>query len=139
VATIKHAHHDFDIDHEGTDSWRHAEAGAVEVAIVSPRQWALIHKNETKQDEPDLDAIVAKLAPCDLVLVEGYKQGTHAKLEVFRREGLRGKQGEVMLAQSDPHIVAIATDMPLPINPELPVFDLNAIGAIADFIEKVTL
>jgi len=136
VATLKHAHHDFDIDHEGTDSWRHRKAGAGQVAIVSAHRWALIHENETEADEPSLAAILQKLTPCDLVLVEGYKQGTHAKLEVHRREGCRGKKGEILLAESDPQIVAIASDMPLP-DSNLPVFDLDDIGAIADFIEDI--
>jgi len=137
MATVKHAHHDFDIDHEGTDSWRHAQAGAKQVAIVSSHRWALIHENDESNDEPDLDEILTKLEPCDLVLVEGYKQGSHAKLEVHRREGYRGKQGESLLAESDPHIVAIASDSPLH-DTTLPLFDLDDVETIADFIEHHT-
>jgi len=113
VATVKHAHHDFDIDHEGTDSWCHAQAGASQVVVVSSHRWALIHENDQAEDEPSLAEILTKLEPCDLVLVEGYKQGTHAKLEVHRREGRRGKKGDIFLAATDPYIVAIASDMPL--------------------------
>lgn len=130
IASIKHAHHDFDIDHEGTDSWRHRQAGAQEVAIVSSRRWALIHEMEDA-DELSLEAILEKIEPCDLVLVEGYKRDSHDKLEV-RRNG--GKIGEP-LSQGDPHIVAIASDMPQN-EPDLPVFELDDIGTIADFIEN---
>jgi len=137
VATVKHAHHDFAIDHEGTDSWRHAQAGAEQVAIVSNYRWAIIHKNQQPENEPNLAQILAKLEPCDLVLVEGYKQGDHAKLEVHRREGKRGKQGEILLATSDPHIIAIATDASLP-NTTLPLFNLDDAQTIADFIENHT-
>jgi len=137
VATLKHAHHDFNIDREGTDSWRHAQAGSGEVAIVSSKRWALIHNNAMGEDEPDLAAILAKFEPCDLVLIEGYKQGRHPKLEVHRQEGYRGKQGEAFLATTDPHIIAIASDTtPLPDAPSLPLLDLNAITTIADFIEN---
>jgi len=137
VATVKHAHHDFDIDHEGADSWHHAQAGAVEVAVVSSKRWALIHNNMAREKEPDLATILAKLEPCDLVLVEGYKQGTHPKIEVCRREGYRGKQGELFLAESDPQIIALAADALLSnAPPALPVFDLDDIAPIADFIER---
>jgi len=129
LATVKHAHHDFDIDHEGTDSWRHRKAGAKEVAVVSSRRWALIHETE-QEEETDLARILEKLAPCDLVLVEGYKHGDHNKLEM-RRKG--GKTGE-NLNKSDSHIVAIASDLPQD-EPELPVFHIDAIPSIADFIE----
>jgi len=136
VATVKHAHHDFDIDHQGTDSWHHAQAGAVEVAVVSPKRWALIHNNSLGEEEIDLAAILAKILPCDLVLIEGYKQGAHPKLEVHRQQGYRGKQGELLLAETDPHIIALATDAPLANAPALPIFDLNAIPTIANFIER---
>jgi len=105
------------------------------VVIITPKRWAILHENNTGEAEPDLAVILAKLEPCDLVLVEGYKQGSHAKLEVVRREGLKGKNGEMFLMESDPHIVAMATDAPFPNNPISPVFDLDDIEAIADFIE----
>jgi len=135
VATVKHAHHAFNIDHEGTDSWRHAQAGAKQVAIVSSKRWALIHENDLPDNEPNLDEILAKLEPCDLVLVEGYKQGSHAKLEVHRAQGHRGKQGETLLAINDPQIVAIGSDVPLPKVTDRPIFDLDDSETIADFIE----
>ena len=83
VSTVKHAHHDFDIDHEGADSYRHRLAGAVEVAVVSGRRWALMHELRG-EDEPKLEEILARLAPCDLVLVEGYKREGHPKIETRR-------------------------------------------------------
>lgn len=127
LATVKHAHHDFDIDHEGTDSWRHRHAGAGEIAVVSSRRWAIIHEEEK---EPELAQILQKLSACDLVLVEGFKNDSHDKLEVRRRDG---KQGE-HLHRSDAHIVAIASDMPRD-DDTLPFFHLDDIGPIADFVE----
>ncbi|GGA92755.1 molybdopterin-guanine dinucleotide biosynthesis protein MobB [Brucella endophytica] len=129
IATIKHAHHDFDIDHEGTDSFRHRKAGAGEVAIVSARRWALVHELDN-EDEPLLEAIVARMSPCDLVLVEGYKRDSHKKIEVRRLEGRKGEP----LSASDPNIVAVAADHPVS-GESAPVFDLNDIIRIADFVE----
>ena len=129
IATVKHAHHDFDIDHENTDSWKHRKAGAQEVAVVSSRRFAIIHENEIEQDVP-LATILERLAPCDLVIVEGYKRDSHDKLEV-RRTG--GKEGEPLF-KSDPHIVAIASDTSVD-DTTLPVFDLDDISSIVDFIE----
>ncbi len=105
IATVKHAHHEFDIDHEGTDSYRHRKAGAREVAIVSARRWALMHELEG-ESEPPLADVLARLGPCDLVIVEGYKREGHAKIEVRR-----GKAG-TPLAPEDPSIIAIASDLP---------------------------
>jgi molybdopterin-guanine dinucleotide biosynthesis protein B len=130
VSTVKHAHHDFDIDIEGTDSFRHRAAGAREVAVVSGRRWALMHELRG-EDEPKLDAILARLAPCDLVLVEGYKREGHRKIEARRKDARDTKP----LSPGDPNIVAVAADHPQP-GETLPVFALNDIGAIADFIEK---
>lgn len=132
VSTVKHAHHAFDIDHPDTDSFRHRAAGASEVAIVSGARWALMH--ELRDDaEPDLDAILARLSPCDIVLIEGYKRERHRKIEVRR---LAAKSREP-LAPDDPNIVAIAADHPTDAN-TLPVFALDDVPAIADFIEAVT-
>lgn len=130
IATIKHAHHDFDIDHEGTDSWRHRKAGAAEVAIVSQRRFAIMHEN-LDAPEPSLQEIVARLSPCDLVLVEGYKREPHKKIELRRTGGHDGP----LLAESDPSIVAIASDYPQA-GCNIPVFDIDAIEAIADFVQK---
>ena len=130
IATVKHAHHDFDIDQPGTDSFRHRAAGAAEVAIVSGRRWALMH--ELKGDsEPSLEEILSRLSPVDLVLVEGYKRERHAKLEVRR---LQARQS-TPLSASDPAIVAIAADHRVD-GETLPVFALDDIAAIADFIER---
>lgn len=132
VATVKHAHHDFDIDKQGTDSFRHRQAGAGEVAIVSGRRWALMHELRG-EDEPALETILTRLAPCDIVLVEGYKREHHLKIET-RRLGAANREA---LSAGDPNIVAIAADHPLPDEP-LPVFPLDDISSIADFIEHAT-
>ncbi|WP_428646414.1 molybdopterin-guanine dinucleotide biosynthesis protein B [Roseibium sp.] len=129
VSTVKHAHHNFDIDKPGADSYRHREAGASEVALVSGRRWALMHELR-EEDEPPLNAILNRLAPCDLILIEGYKRENHPKIEARRVESAdRGP-----LASADPNILAIATDHSLP-DERLPVFDLDDVAAMADFIE----
>lgn len=132
VATVKHAHHDFDIDREGTDTYRHRAAGAGEVAIVSGRRWALMHELEGAA-EPTLDEVIAKLAPCDIILVEGYKMEGHAKIEV-RRLGTRDTRP---LAGSIPNVAAIAADHPV-VGGHLPAFDLDDVASIADFITALT-
>jgi molybdopterin-guanine dinucleotide biosynthesis protein B len=132
VSTVKHAHHDFDIDKPGADSFRHRQAGATEVAIVSGRRWALMHELRG-EDEPTLDAILSRLAPSDIVLVEGYKRETHSKIETRRLEA----RDSTPLSGDDPHIVAIAADFVID-GESLPVFDLDDTRSIADFIERVT-
>jgi molybdopterin-guanine dinucleotide biosynthesis protein B len=132
VSTVKHAHHAFDIDRQGTDSFRHREAGAMEVAIVSGRRWALMHELRDA-GEPDLADVLAKLAPCDLVLVEGYKNDAHPKLETRRLEA----RDRAPLTASSPNIVAIAADHPV-CGESVPVFRLDDIAAIADFVETAT-
>lgn len=107
VSTIKHAHHDFDIDKPGKDSWEHRQAGAVEVLIGSARRWALMHELRDAA-EPSLPELIAQLSPVDLVLVEGFKQGPHPKLEIHR-----GANGKPFIFPGDPTIVAIVTDMPV--------------------------
>lgn len=131
VATVKHAHHSFDIDHEGTDSFRHRAAGASEVAIVSGRRWALVHEIGETEDEPVLEDMLARLSPADLVIVEGYKRDHHKKIEVRRREA----RDRAPLAPGDPTIVAIAADYPLE-GESLPVFDLDDVGLIAVFVAE---
>ncbi|MTI42102.1 molybdopterin guanine dinucleotide biosynthesis accessory protein MobB [Roseibium hamelinense] len=128
VSTVKHAHHNFDIDRPGADSYRHREAGASEVALVSGRRWALMHELR-EEDEPPLDAILARLAPCDLVIIEGYKREGHPKIEARRLEARKQEP----LAPGDPHILAIAADHAIS-GETLPVFDLNDIPGMADFI-----
>lgn len=130
ISTVKHAHHAFDIDTQGTDSFRHRAAGAVEVAIVSGHRWALMHELRD-ESEPPLENILARLAPCDLVLVEGYKREAHKKIETRR---LKAKD-TVPLAASDPNIVAVAADHPT--DNSLPAFNLDDIEAIADFVEGI--
>jgi len=128
VSTVKHAHHNFDIDKPGADSYRHREAGAVEVALVSERRWALMHELR-EEDEPPLSAILPRLAPCDLILIEGYKRENHPKIEARRTES--ASKGP--LAPEDPNILAIAADHAQP-DETLPVYDLDDISGLADFI-----
>lgn len=132
ISTIKHAHHDFDIDKVGADSFRHRQAGAHEVTIVSGTRYAIMHELRGAP-EPAFDEILARLAPCDLVLIEGYKREKIPKIEARRLES----KNREPLAPDDPHIVAIAADHPVA-DTDLPVFDLNDVKAIADFVEKIT-
>jgi molybdopterin-guanine dinucleotide biosynthesis adapter protein len=128
VSTVKHAHHSFDIDQEGRDSFRHRKAGAAEVAVVSRHRWAIIH--ESRGDaEPSLADILAKLAPCDLVIVEGYKRDGHDKIEV-RNLAL----DHPPLAGDDPTVVAIAATGPVAGAP-VPVFDRDDVTALVSCIE----
>ena len=127
IATVKHAHHAFDIDHEGRDSWRHRQAGAAEVAVVSRNRWALVHELRGAP-EPPLAAIVDKLEPADLVITEGYKGESHAKIEV-RDLAL----GHPELAGRDPAVIAVAASGAIPGCP-VPVFAREDVGGIADFI-----
>lgn len=129
ISTVKHAHHSFDIDHEGRDSFRHRKAGASEVAVVSRHRWAIIHESRDDQ-EPTLEDILAKLEPCDLVIVEGYKRDAHDKVEV---RNLTLSHPE--LAGDDPTVVAIAANGPVADAP-VPVFDRDDVSALAGFIER---
>jgi molybdopterin-guanine dinucleotide biosynthesis adapter protein len=126
VSTIKHAHHEFDIDRPGKDSWRHRQAGAREVMVASSRRWALMHELRDKP-EPPLEELVANMSPTDLLLVEGWKRHGHPKLEVHRPS-----LGKPLLYPQDPHVVAIASDEP--IAAPIPLLPLADAGAIADFI-----
>ncbi len=127
VTTVKHAHHAFDIDHKGRDSWRHRAAGAHEVAIVSDRMWAIIHPLQD-EPEPKLDEILAKLAPSDLVLIEGYKRESYPKIEVRNLE-----LGHPELAPGDPSVIAIAASGELEAG-AIPVFSRDDVAGIADLI-----
>lgn len=131
ISTVKHAHHSFDIDHEGRDSFRHRKAGASEVAVVSRHRWAIIHEMRD-EEEPTLEDTLAKLAPCDLVIVEGYKRDTHDKIEV-RNIALDHPK----LAGDDPTVVAIAANGAIKDAP-VPLFDRDDVSALASFIEKHT-
>jgi molybdopterin-guanine dinucleotide biosynthesis protein B len=124
VSTVKHAHHSFDVDHPGKDSYRHRAAGAREVLLASRNRFALMHELEG-EDEPSLEELLTKLAPVDLILVEGYKRDKHPKIEAHR-----GETGNALIA--DETVRAFASDCALEV--DRPVFDLNATGEIADFI-----
>jgi len=124
VSTIKHAHHGMDVDRPGTDSFRHRAAGAGEVLVASPRRWALMHEI-AEGAEPALEALLARLSPCDLVLIEGFKRAPHPKVQAWRAEA----RGHEIL----PGVRAVAADGPLP-DCALPVLDLDDTAAIADFI-----
>ncbi|MFO1173192.1 MAG: molybdopterin-guanine dinucleotide biosynthesis protein B [Hyphomicrobiaceae bacterium] len=129
VASIKHAHHIFEIDHEGTDSFRHRQAGASSVAIVSARRVGIV-REIAEGEEPPFEAVLASLGPADLVIVEGYKSLPLKKIEVRRRESNR--DGD--LAPVDPHVLAIAADYP--VEAAVPVLDLNDVGKIADLVTR---
>ena len=127
VSTIKHAHHSFDVDYEGTDSFRHRAAGASEVLLTSRNRWALIHELREEM-EPDFEYLLNKLGKVDLVLIEGFKNGQHQKLEAIRSEN-KSKP----IFEGDKTIVGLATDNKINGN-GLPVFNLNEVSEIANFI-----
>lgn len=127
VSTMKHAHHEVDLDQPGKDTWRHREAGAHEVVLATARRWAVIHELRGVP-EPPLEELLAKMSPVDLVLVEGFKRSAHPKIEVHRRE-----RGTPLLARDDPTIVAVASDEPLP-DLGRPVLPLDDVPAIAAFV-----
>lgn len=126
VSLIKHAHHAFDVDQPGKDSYRHRQAGATEVMVSSDTRWVLMHELRGAA-EPTLEQQLARLSPCDLVLVEGYKRAALPKLEIHRRS-----LGKPLLHPDDPHVVAVASDGI--IDTALPRFDLNDLDAIATFV-----
>jgi molybdopterin-guanine dinucleotide biosynthesis protein B len=126
VATVKHAHHAADIDKPGTDSFRHRAAGATEVALVTGARYAIVHEMGREQEEATLAEVLARLAPADLVLVEGFKHDPHPKIEV------RGAASEPMVP-AEHNIVAIAADAQ-PADRALPWFRRDDIAAIADFM-----
>jgi molybdopterin-guanine dinucleotide biosynthesis protein B len=129
VSTLKHAHHGFDLDQPGKDSFFHRTAGATEVIISSAKRWAILHELR-EQPEWDLAALVGKMSPVDLVLVEGFKRDAFPKLEIHRIAN-----GKPLIHPEDPHIVAVASDSALP-GSKVPVVDLNDIEAIADLLLK---
>jgi molybdopterin-guanine dinucleotide biosynthesis protein B len=127
VSTVKHAHHSFDVDQPGKDSHTHRVAGATEVLVGSANRWALVHELRGEPEAP-LTALLAKLSPVDLVLIEGFKRERHPKLEVYRAE-----VGKPLLHPDDPHIVAVASDVALPVA-TVPVVKLDDIDAIVELI-----
>ncbi len=126
VSLIKHAHHEFDVDQPGKDSYRHRQAGCQEVLVSSVNRWVLMHELRGAP-EPGLEEQIARISPCDLLLIEGYKSYPLAKLEVYRADNK-----QAFLHPQDPYIVAVASDVP--VDTALPLFDLNDHAAIADFI-----
>ena len=130
VSVVKHAHHDFDIDHEGKDSWRHRQAGAGEVVIASSRRMAKMREFEPGT-APNVHALIAELNDCDWVLVEGFKHAELAKIEVWR-----AANGKPALYLEDRHVVAVCTDIAaqLPQPTQLPVLDLNDPDSVAEFL-----
>jgi molybdopterin-guanine dinucleotide biosynthesis protein B len=124
VATLKHAHHNFDVDQPGKDSYEHRRAGAGEVIISSARRWAQMHELGS-DTELTLRQLLQRVSPCDLILVEGFKTERHCKMEVFREA-----VGKSPLYPHDPHIVAVASDPPLR-GIKIPVVDLNDVEAVA--------
>jgi molybdopterin-guanine dinucleotide biosynthesis protein B len=133
VSTIKHAHHNFAFDKEGTDSFKHRAAGAHEVAIVSSKRWAIVHENDTESEEPSLENMVSKLGPCDLILVEGYKNSNIQKIETIRRDF----QQEAPLWQTHKGVVGVASDAPIA-GCDKPQFELDDVAGIADFIIQIS-
>ncbi|OAF15518.1 molybdopterin-guanine dinucleotide biosynthesis protein MobB [Bradyrhizobium centrolobii] len=131
VSVIKHAHHQFDVDVPGKDSWRHREAGAAEVLISSANRWALMHELRGA-DEPRLPELLGKLSPVDLVVVEGFKREPHRKIEVHR-----AANDKPLLFPDDPGIVGIATD--IAIETRLPTVHLDDIPAVAALLLRAAM
>jgi len=127
VSTMKHAHHAFDVDMPGKDSYEHRQAGASEVLVTSANRWALMHELRGAP-EAQLEELIARMTPVDLLLIEGFKHHPHDKLEVFRRD-----VGKPLLCVGDPRVVAVASDGPVP-EARVPVMALDDTRAIADFI-----
>ena len=127
VSTMKHAHHEFDLDKPGKDSWVHRQSGATEVAIVSAKRYAIMHELRGAP-EPTIEELLPRLAPVDLLLIEGFKRHAHPKLEIHRPS-----VGKPLLANDDPDIVAVASDADIQ-GLKVPRLDLNDTGAIAGFV-----
>ncbi len=128
VSLIKHAHHTFDVDQPGKDSYRHRHAGCNEVLVTSSRRWALMHELRGAP-EPTLQELIGHVAACDLLLIEGFKHEAIPKLEVYR-----SVVGESLLHPQDAHIVAVASDRP--VDTRLPQFGLDDVAQIADFVAQ---
>ncbi len=129
VSTMKHAHHAFDVDKPGKDSYEHREAGATEVMVTSANRWALMHEHRGAP-EPRAEDLIPHMTEVDLLIIEGFKKEGHEKIEVFRR-GV----GKPLLAVDDPNIVAVASDGPVP-ETDRPLLDLNDTEAVADFVVR---
>ena len=131
VSVIKHAHHDFDIDVPGKDSWRHRQAGAEEVLVASGKRWALMHELR-EAPEPRLTELLAKMSRVDLVVVEGFKSDPYRKIEVYR-----AANGKAYLFPEDPGIVGIAADAA--VQTTLPVAHLDDFKAIATMMQRASM
>jgi len=129
VSTMKHTHHNFDMDKPGKDSYRHREAGAEEVMIASGCRWALVHELRD-EPEPDMDFLISQMAPVDLLLIEGFKRNRHPKMEVSRPA-----TGKSLIAADDDTIVAVASDEDIA-DVTIPLLGLDNVAGIADFIVK---
>jgi molybdopterin-guanine dinucleotide biosynthesis protein B len=127
VSTMKHTHHDFDIDKPGKDSYEHRVAGANQVLITGTKRWALLNENRD-QPEPDVEELLDRMENVDLVLIEGFKNHSHAKLEVFRKS-----LGKELIAANDPSVFAVATDEEL-VTDAVVVLDLNDVKGVAQYI-----
>jgi len=126
VSTIKHAHHEFDIDKPGKDSWVHRQAGATEVMVASARRWALMRELRD-MPEASLDELIERMSPVDVLIVEGFKFHPHPKIEIYRAD-----VGKPFLHPDDSHIVAVASDTVIPV--PVPLLPLDEPTVIADFI-----
>ena len=126
ISTIKHTHHNFDIYRPGKDSFEHRAAGAHEVVITGAARWALLHENRG-EPEPDINAMLSRMSPVDLVIIEGFKSYAHPKMEVYRPE-----VGKPIICADDPSVVAVASTMKLDVT--IPQLDLNDVEAIAEFV-----
>ncbi len=129
IATLKHAHHAFDVDQPGKDSYEHRKAGASEVIVSSSRRWVQMHEIGDAAEATLADHL-RRLSPCDLVLIEGYKSEGHPKLEIFREA-----TGKAPLHPTDKRIVGVASDRPLR-DLQIPSVDLNDVPAVADLVMK---
>ncbi len=132
LGVIKHAHHQFDIDHPGKDSYELRHAGASQMLVASKYRWALISETPQQEHDPQLGELIAKLdcSELDLILVEGFKHETYPKLEVYREVASHSP-----LYIDDPQIIALVTELPADIDGNLSVLDINNPPAIADFVE----
>src|SRR5690625_4942533 len=136
VSTLKHAHHNFDVDTPGKDSIEHRAAGATQVLVSSGKRWALMHELRD-EEEPGIDTLLSRLTPVDLVIIEGFKREGHQKLEVWRRAVKKP-----LLATEDPQILAICSDWPVAVAGTLPlcrrpVLQVNDVYAFADFVVRL--
>jgi molybdopterin-guanine dinucleotide biosynthesis protein B len=132
VSTLKHAHHNFDVDHPGTDTWMHRQAGANEVLAAFSGQWALIHELRDEV-EPPLLKLLGRMVPVDFVLIEGFKRENHPKIEIYRQANAKPP-----LHPDDPSIIAVAADIAIP-GLAIPMYHLDDIPGIADVVQRCAM